>query len=355
MSGTSHRANLLTAGLAVCWLVAALLAHAQGPLPAKPAPAWQPSRAAEVKTAALAWLDAAKPAADVRAQADALWADLPAKAAEDDLLLRLARTFALTSPQAAKLVALCSEPRHEPTVPAEAWLRDRRLPPLLTNNLRLLLARWLVEQTLYDEALDQLSGLKPVDVVAPASLLFYQSVVYHALLNKEAGLKSIDALLQGAEAAPRRYVALAQLMQDDLKNLEEDTLDHIARRMDDIHRRLDLGRAGPKVRKVERGVIESLDKLIKKMEEEQQEQEQNSANSNRSMRPADASRPMGGKGGGEVTKKDIGSKSGWGDMPPKEREAAMQQIGRDFPAHYRDAIEQYFRRLAAENNEGTQP
>ena len=60
---------------------------------------------------------------------------------------------------------------------------------------------------------------------------------------------------------------------------------------------------------------------------------------------------MGGKGRGEVTKKDIGSKSGWGDMPPKEREEAMQQIGHDFPAHYRDAIEQYFRRLAAENNE----
>ena len=26
----------------------------------------------------------------------------------------------------------------------------------------------------------------------------------------------------------------------------------------------------------------------------------------------------------------------------------MQQIGRDFPAQYREAIEEYFRRLAAE-------
>ena len=30
----------------------------------------------------------------------------------------------------------------------------------------------------------------------------------------------------------------------------------------------------------------------------------------------------------------------------------MQQIGRDFPSHYRDAIEQYFRRLAAERGVG---
>ena len=29
----------------------------------------------------------------------------------------------------------------------------------------------------------------------------------------------------------------------------------------------------------------------------------------------------------------------------------MQQIGRDFPSHYRDVIEQYFRRLAAEGSQ----
>jgi hypothetical protein len=61
---------------------------------------------------------------------------------------------------------------------------------------------------------------------------------------------------------------------------------------------------------------------------------------------------MGGRGPGNVTKKDIGSGSGWGNLPPKEREEAMQQIGRDFPSHYRDVIEQYFRRLAAEGSRG---
>ena len=60
---------------------------------------------------------------------------------------------------------------------------------------------------------------------------------------------------------------------------------------------------------------------------------------------------MEGKGRGEVTKRDIGSGSGWGDLPPKEREQAMQQIGREFPSHYRDAIEQYFRKLASQGSE----
>ena len=208
-----------------------------------------------------------------------------------------------------------------------------------------------MHESLFDEAQEQLSGLTPADVVAPASLLFYQSVVYHALLNKESGLKSIDELLAGAEASPRRYVALARLMQEDLKGLQDDTLDHIARRMDDIRRRLDLGRAGPKVRKEEDGVIKSLDKIIKKLEEQQQQQQAGGVPTAFSpSSPAQESRIMGGKGPGKVTKKNIGSGSGWGDLPPKEREEAMQQIGRDFPSHYRDVIEQYFRRLAAEGS-----
>jgi hypothetical protein len=336
--------------LAACWLLPVSLVSAQSPAPAKPAPAWQAPQPAEVKIQVYAWLDGAKPDAAVHAKADALWQGLSASASEDDVLVRLARTFALVNQNAAKLVAMCSEPRSQMLVPAQPWLRDGSAPPLLTNNLRLFFARWLVEQSLFDEALEQISDLGPADVVAPASLLFHQSVVYHALLNKELGLKSIDVLLQGAEATPRRYVALAQLIQDDLNGLEEDTLDHVARRMDDIRRRLDLGRAGPKVRKVEKGVIETLDKLIKK-EEEKQQQADSDPNSIRSNSPAQQSRLAGGQGAGDVTKKNIGSKSGWGDMPAKEREEAMQQIGRDFPAHYRDAIEQYFRRLAAEKNE----
>ena len=59
---------------------------------------------------------------------------------------------------------------------------------------------------------------------------------------------------------------------------------------------------------------------------------------------------MPGKAPGDVAKKGVGHKSGWGDLPPKEREEALQQMGRDFPPHYRDAIEEYFRKLAAEQS-----
>ena len=124
----------------------------------------------------------------------------------------------------------------------------------------------------------------------------------------------------------------------------------IARRMGDIRRRLDLGRAGNKVRKVEDGVIESLDKLIKKLEEQQCQCNGAGGDNIRSNSPAQDSQIMGGRGRGDVTRRNIGSESGWGELPPKQRDEALQQIGRDFPSHYRDLIEQYFRRLAGEQD-----
>ena len=56
------------------------------------------------------------------------------------------------------------------------------------------------------------------------------------------------------------------------------------------------------------------------------------------------------KGPGKIDHKDIGHNAGWGNMNDKDREKAMQEIGREFPSHYREVIEEYFRRLAAEES-----
>jgi hypothetical protein len=314
---------------------------------------WQTPNPEDVKTQVFAWLGARRIDAALVEKINAIWATPINRFNDEEVLARLAATYAVLDARAAKLVDFCSQPRKGGVAPPrEEWLRDPSIPTLFSNNLRLFYARWLVSESLFDEALEQLTGLEPSQVMAPASLLFYEGVVYHASLNKEAGLKSLEELLQGADSSPKRYIAVAKLMQEDLKELKEESLDHIARRMNDIRRRLDLGHAGPKVRQVEDGVIDSLDKLIKDMESQQQQQQQSTdiADGIQSSGPAQDSYLRGGKGQGDVTKKNIGSNSGWGDLPPKEREEAMQQIGRDFPSHYRDAIEQYFRRLATEDN-----
>ncbi|NUQ61037.1 MAG: hypothetical protein HUU20_01015 [Pirellulales bacterium] len=317
-------------------------------------PVWQMPKPDDVRSQVFQWLAEKKPGDEVLAQAKDLWSQPAESLSGVEVLDRVVRTIAMADQNAGRLLELCSKPRSELVLPSQPWLTDPATSPLVSNNFRLDYGRWLAHERMFDEAMEQLAGLEPKDVVDPASLLFYQGVVCHRLMDRENGMKAIDRLLDGAAQSPKRYAAVAKLMKEDLKDLEEDTLDHIARRMEDIERRLELGRAGPKVRKVEDGVIESLDKLIKKLEEQQQQQQQQASSGRGSMQPsspAPDSQIMGGKGKGEVTKRDVGHESGWGDLPPKQREEAMQQIGRDFPAHYRDAIEQYFRRLATDKGE----
>jgi len=311
---------------------------------------WQPAAAAEVRAKVFAWLDERQADEATRAKAAELWPADSSELGGVELLMRLAQTFALVDENARKLVDLCSNPGASPTLPSQAWLDDPATPPLLAHNLRLLYGRWLAHESLFDESLEQLGRLRPGDVVDPATLLFYQAVVHYRLLDKEAGTKAAEQLLAAPDQVPRRYAAVARLIEADLKGLKVDSLDHIARRMEDIGRRLDLGRTGQKVRKIEDGVIESLDKIIKDLEEQQQQASAAGAGNVQPSSPADESRIISGKGPGEVTKRDVGAESGWGNLPPKQRDEALQHIGREFPSHYRDVIEQYFRKLATEGS-----
>jgi hypothetical protein len=310
--------------------------------------------AAELRPVVQAWLNERNMSAPERTRAESAWNALPPTTQGSEVLDRLATTFARGDPRARALVEACSKPRNGAPLPHVDWLASQDTPPLERSNLRLVYGRWLSHERLYDELLEQLRGLEPTDVVDPAGLLFYQSVAYHRLLDKEEGLRTLDRLLDDVADVPMRYEALAKLMKVDLQGLDEETLDHIARRMDDIRRRLDLGRAGQKVVKIEDDVIKSLDKLIDDLEKKQQQQQQASAGGAGAMRPTT---PMSDsqlaplKGPGEVDRKHIGNTAGWGNLPPKQREEALQQIGKDFPAHYRDAIEQYFRKLAGEGSE----
>jgi hypothetical protein len=307
--------------------------------------------AADVKAQALAWLEGRRPGDAPRAEAAALWDRLGEDPGPAETLEALVATFALADPRAAELAARCAAPRGAPALPDASWLAAEDVTPLVRNNLRLVYGRWLVREELYDEALAELDALAPADVVDPASLLFFQAVAHHRLLRKEPGLKALRTLTEELVDPPHRYRTLAELMRADLEGLEDESLDHIARRMGDIERRLDLGHAGPRVREVEDGVIASLDKLIEKLEEQQKQQGGGASGSIRSTSPAQDSMPLGGRGPGETDRRDVGHTAGWGDLPPKERQEALQQIGKDFPAHYREIIEQYFRALASDESE----
>jgi hypothetical protein len=86
--------------------------------------------------------------------------------------------------------------------------------------------------------------------------------------------------------------------------------------------------------------------------QQQQAQSSSAPSGQPSGTPMDDSKIADLKAPGSVDRRDIGRGTDWGNLPEKEREKALQEIGREFPSHYREVIEEYFRRLAAEESAG---
>jgi hypothetical protein len=80
---------------------------------------------------------------------------------------------------------------------------------------------------MYEEALEALEGVATADTVDPAGLLFYKAACQKALGLRDAGLSTLEQLLKRTEGVAPRYHSVATLMQYDLGNLEEKSLDDV--------------------------------------------------------------------------------------------------------------------------------
>jgi hypothetical protein len=265
----------------------------------------------------------------------------------EELFDALLRTFYIADDDARSLIDACRTLKYSPEV-LQLALGDRPAEEaLFTQNLRLFYGRHLATLTLYEEALNVFSSIDPAQVVDPAACLFYRAVCEHHLLLRKEGLETLKKLLDETQDVPDRYRKLGELMQDDLQRVEEKTLDEVARQMKDVERRLSLGRPGEKTQEVERKIIETLDELIKKAEDQQSSGAAGGASaSGPATNPAQESYLGGVKGEGLTDKKDLGHKDHWGDLPPKAQAAAKNLLDRQFPPHYRQAVEEYLKKLA---------
>lgn len=317
-------------------------------------PQWAIPSGEKVRPELVKWYEGIAKHDSKKPKFDTLWPDREKSLRGTVLLERLTAVVAAADPNGAELVQTCQQPFDFRRTTSLDWLQNDSYPPLVRNNLRLYYGRYLAQQRQFDKCQETLTGLKPADVVDPASLLFYQAVLHHWFLQKEPGQKTIATLLQRRKEIPRRYAQLADMMLVDLRGLEDESLDHISRRMNDVSRRLDLGQAGKKVRGVEDGIVKSLDKIINKIEQQQQ-QSGGGSGSGEGQQMQGQQQGGGGQLGAGTKRKPASAKGktdhdNWSELPPKQRQEAMQQIGKEFPSHYRDIIEQYFRKLATEDS-----
>jgi hypothetical protein len=221
--------------------------------------------------------------------------------------------------------------------------------PYVLANLQAYAGRKFAERRMYDEALEQFVSLDVSLVIDPAATLFYQAVASQGVLNIPQALSALEALLSNTDRVPVRYVTVATLMQSSLQGYEEKSLDEISRLMADSERRLDLGRAGERVQGVQEKIVAGLDELIKKLEAQQGGGGGGggqASNSNESSSPADDSVIKGSTAPGETDDKKFSKEGKWGDLPAKQQAAAKNLINRNFPSHYGDAIEKYFKKLS---------
>lgn len=264
----------------------------------------------------------------------------------------LAETFHVALPDLREVINQARDSRQGLAMPDFQPLVDASGPAFVKRHLRLLAGRWLAQHQYYDEALEMMVGLEPQTLIDPATLLFHSAAAHHQLLHQEDCLKTVAKLLENEAQLPARYRSLAQLMQADIQPLKADTLDETSRLMESVERRLGLARAGKRVREEEEAVVAKLDKLIEELEkqrEEQQKQQQAAASGNQTpSRPMQDSQAAGGKGPGNVDPKKLQALGAWGNIPPKQRQEALQQLSRDLPAHYREVVEEYFRKLASD-------
>lgn len=309
-----------------------------------------PPSAESVRSRVLEWV-ALRPVAD-KSRLDEigrLWSFGDALPTPAELFDRTIRTFCLADSQTTGFVDACHL-QGAPLLPPEAALLSQDGEnAFYTANLGLFYGRYLSHRQMYEEALGVLEKVPVADVVDPASVFFFRAVSQHHLLMKDEGLKSIEQLLKNTEDVPVRYSTLATLMQFDLEALQEKSLDEVSRKMTDVGRRLELGRAGQGVQKKEDEIIATLDEIIKKIEDQQGGGGGGSGqggNTNRPGSPAQDSVIKGSTAPGKVDPKKLDAKSEWGDLPAKARAKAKDLISREFPAHYRTAIEEYTRKGA---------
>lgn len=305
----------------------------------------------DIKIRITAWLADQRVSDDQKSQVERIWSQIDDASMPDRLLDAVVQSISIVDPEVSKLVRECNNYAAEMVVPQYQVLNEPTRTQFLRANLNLYYGRYLIERRMFDEAWDILKSVDARQVVDPASLFFYQAVAAQGILELKPALDAIDQLLTNTERVPMRYSATATLMQSDLKGLQEKSLGEIAKLMADSERRLELGRAGEKVQGVQERIIANFDEIIKKIEQQQGGGGgggggADGGNSNSSGGAADESQVKGAEAPGEVDKKKFDNKGNWGNLDQKDIAKAKNDLNKNFPSNYEQAIEKYTKKLA---------
>jgi hypothetical protein len=155
---------------------------------------------------------------------------------------------------------------------------------------------------------------------------------------------------------------VAALMHFDMLTWQDKDLGWIARKMENIQRRLDLKRGGKNTQKQQKEVLVRLDEMIKEIENKNKssgssgenggscpggnQPGQDAPGTDKSSSPQNDTQGGTANGTGQVDSKKVKEIAEvWGKLPEKERAQALRELTRTMPAKDRAVIEAYFKEL----------
>ncbi len=281
------------------------------------------------QTKAAAWLQSVgKTDPAVKERFQSIW-----KQEDRTVLDMVAETFALVDPVAAKLLDDARNPNMPAPTKVPEILKDAKNSLFFRANLGLAYARALSNRRVHEESLAVLKNFRPEQVVDPAAYLFHRSVAEHALLNKAEATQSITRLLDDGVGSPERYKTVSALMLLDMQTWKDKDLGAIARKMENIERRLDLARGGPQTQKLQKEVIMRLDELIKELENKTKKKPGSGAGQPNGGGCPDGGQPGQGPPNGNnpsspATESGIANQGGTGRVDPAKMKKLVEEWGR---------------------------
>jgi hypothetical protein len=279
------------------------------------------------------------------------WADTNALTAlsGEELLDLLVNSFAQVDNATQRLV----EESYSAAPPAGVVFDGIREATIFRNQVQQFRARWMVQHRFYDEASPLLAELAPEAVVDPAGLLFYRALCQSQLMQRSEAIESLSLLLNNTLDVPDRFRVIAEMLQEELANRKDDGLNQVKQLMQDVERRLDLGRAGEDTQQQEIAIIVALDQLLEEMENQKKKQQSSSGDgegdpqSQPGGQGADRSVIKGGNSStGDADRKELSEKGSWGMLDKQAEAKARELIRQKFPPNFLDQIGRYTKKLA---------
>lgn len=310
----------------------------------------------QVRTELLQWLASTGADRETLQTVTQDWADTDALAAlsGEELLDLLVNSFGQVDTATQRLVT----DSYGPTAPAGVVFDGIREATIFRNQIQQFRARWMVQHRFYDEALPLLAELVPETVVDPAGLLFYRALCQSKLLRRREAIDSLSLLLNNTLDVPDRFRVIAEMLQTELATRKDDGLNQVSQLMQDVERRLDLGRSGDDTQQQETAIISALDQLLEKMEEEQNKKKNSSSSSGEGgaesipgQQGADRTVNKGPSSStGDADRKELTEKGKWGMLNKQAEAKARELIRQKFPSNFLDQIGRYTKKIAEQKN-----